>query len=130
MICFLKALYLYEYTSLTLSHCTEVPMLCQESGRSCICVLGISNVTLSTIFLLNFGTVTTMWYFFDYHLIVGCEKTCTMMHRLLLLTSELKFKSLKNYGCDQSSVIKTVKMKYNRFHFKWWRVSTSFKIHF
>jgi hypothetical protein len=60
MIFFLKALYLYAYTSLTLSHFTEVPELCQESDRSCICVLGISNVTISTIFLLNFETVPTI----------------------------------------------------------------------
>ena len=92
MIFFLQVLYLYEYTSLTLSFFTEVPVLYQESDRLCICVLGISNATLSTILLLNFGTVPTMLYFFDFHLIAGCEKTCTMMYRLLLPTSELKLK--------------------------------------
>jgi hypothetical protein len=31
-----------------------------------------------------------MWYFFDFHFTIGCEKTIMMMYRLLLLTSELK----------------------------------------
>jgi hypothetical protein len=38
MIFFLKSLYLYEYTSLTLSVFNEVPVLCQESdGRVYVC---------------------------------------------------------------------------------------------
>jgi hypothetical protein len=41
--------------------------------------------------------------------------------------AELQFK--KKYGCDPSSVIKIVKMKYNRIDVKWYLVSTSFKIY-
>ena len=43
-------------------------------------------------------------------------------------TAELQL--LKKYGCDPSSVIKIVKMKYSRIDIKWWHVSTSFKIYF
>ena len=100
---------IYIYTSLTPSLFIEVPVLSQESERSCIYVLGISNLPISTIFLLNFGTVPTVWYF-----LIGCEKTSMMMYRLLLLTAELKLQSLKKYGSGPSSVIKIVKMKYNR----------------
>ena len=41
---------------------------------------------------------------------------------------ELKLQSLKIDGCGPSSVIKIVKMKYNRIDIKMWLVSTSFKI--
>jgi len=114
---FLQALYLYEYT-----------VLSQESKRSYVCVLRISNLPLSTIFLLNFGTVPTMWYFFDFHFIIGCENTIMMIYRLLLLTTGLKLQYLRKQLLRP--VIKIVKMKYNRFDIKWWRVATSFKIHF
>jgi hypothetical protein len=41
---------------------------------------------------------------------------------------ELKLQSLKIDGCNPSSVIKIVKMKYNRIDIKMWLVLTSFKI--
>jgi len=52
-----------------LSHChtpprvNEVPVPSQESEPSCICVLGVSIVPFSAIFLLHvyFGTVPTEW---------------------------------------------------------------------
>ena len=46
------------YTSLTPSLFIEVPDLSQDG--SFICVLGISNLHISTIFLLNVGTVPTV----------------------------------------------------------------------
>jgi hypothetical protein len=49
------------YTSLTPSLSIEVPKLSQEG--SFICVLGISNLHISTIFLLNAGTVLTFFHF-------------------------------------------------------------------
>ena len=36
----------------------------QESERSCICVFGVSILSLSTIFLLECGTVPTVCYFY------------------------------------------------------------------
>ena len=50
------------YTSLTPSLFIEVHDLSQDG--SFICVLGISNLHISTIFLLNVGTVPTVWYIF------------------------------------------------------------------
>jgi hypothetical protein len=47
------------YTSLTPSLFIEVPELSREG--SFICVLGISNLDISTIFLLNAGTFPTVW---------------------------------------------------------------------
>ena len=52
-----------------------------------------------------------------------------MICRLLLLSAELKLQSLKKRWLRSSSVIKIVKMKYKRIDIKWWRVSTSFKVH-
>jgi hypothetical protein len=49
-------------SSLTLSLFTEVFVPSQESEKSCICVLEVSILPLSTIFLLDFGTVPTVWY--------------------------------------------------------------------
>ena len=46
------------YSSLTPPLFIEVPELSQE--ESFICVLGISNLHISTIFLLNVGTVPTV----------------------------------------------------------------------
>jgi hypothetical protein len=59
----------YNPTSLALSRFTEVPVLSQESERSCICVLGISNMPISTIFLLNFWNFSdsVIFYFSLYY---------------------------------------------------------------
>ena len=59
ILVFLKTMASYNPTSLTPSLFTEVPVLSQESERSCTCVLGISNLPISTIFLLN------VWNFSD-----------------------------------------------------------------
>jgi hypothetical protein len=72
ILVFLKTMPSYNPTSLTPSLFTEVPVLSQESKRSCICVIVISNLSISTIFLLN------VWNFSDsvifvYHFIIGCE---------------------------------------------------------
>jgi hypothetical protein len=50
------------YQFLTPSLFIEVPELSQEG--SFICVLGISNLHISTILLLNVGIVPTVWYIF------------------------------------------------------------------
>jgi hypothetical protein len=39
----------------------EVPVPSQESGRSCICMLGVSILPLSMNYLLNFRNVPTVW---------------------------------------------------------------------
>ena len=80
ILVFLKTMASYNPTSLTPSPFTEVPVLSQESERSCICVLVISNLLISTIFLLTF------WNFSDsvicfLKFIIGCEKRIMMMYR-------------------------------------------------
>jgi len=42
---------------------------CQESTRSCLCVLVVSSWPLSVICEFNFGTVLIVWYFFVFHFI-------------------------------------------------------------
>ena len=68
-----------------------------------MCVMDIE-LQISTIFLLNAGTVPTVCYIF-FHFIIGYEKNA----------SELQL--LKKIWLWSSSVIKIVKMKYNRI--KW-----------
>jgi hypothetical protein len=80
ILVFLKTMACYNPTSLTPSLFTEVPVLSQESERSCICVLGISNLPISTIFLLNFWNFSDSVIFFS-HLIIGCENRIMMMYR-------------------------------------------------
>ena len=41
----------------------EVPFPNQESERSCICVLGVSNVSVSANFQFDFRPVATVQYF-------------------------------------------------------------------
>jgi uncharacterized membrane protein len=53
--------------SVTLPLFLEVPVPSQKTEQSCICVLSVSILPVSTIFLLNFGTVPTVWYFFVVH---------------------------------------------------------------
>jgi len=36
-----------------------------------LCVLGVSILSLSTIFQLDCGTVSKMWYFFSFHFIIS-----------------------------------------------------------
>jgi hypothetical protein len=49
-------------TSLTPRLFIEVPVPSQESKRSCICVLVVSSLSLSTILIFGFRTVSTVWY--------------------------------------------------------------------
>ena len=70
----------YNSNSLTPSLFTEGPVLSQESEQSCICVLGISNLPISTIFLLNFWNFSDSVIFF-LNFIIGCEKRIMMMYR-------------------------------------------------
>jgi len=56
-------------TSLTLPLFIEVSVPSQESERSCI-VRSIDLAYVSTIFLLDFGNVVTVWYFLLYILFV------------------------------------------------------------
>jgi hypothetical protein len=68
----------------------EVPLPSQENDRSCICVLRVWVLSLSTTFLLYFGTVPTVWYFFPIFLLpkqnngnayVFVRKTCLQTNK-------------------------------------------------
>ena len=78
ILVFLKTMASYNPTSLTPSLFTKVPVLSQESERSS--ELGISNLPISTIFLLNFWSFSDSVIFF-FHFIIGCEKRIMMMYR-------------------------------------------------
>jgi hypothetical protein len=47
--------------SLTSPLFTEVPVPSQTSEGSCICVLGVLILNLSTILIFDFGIVPTLW---------------------------------------------------------------------
>ena len=47
-----------------------MPVSSQESERSCISVLGVSILPLSTILISDLGIVPTVWYFFVFHSIL------------------------------------------------------------
>jgi hypothetical protein len=72
---------------------TEVPIPSQKIAPSCICVLAVSTLLLSTTCLLYFGTVPTVWYFvvFNFSLYIldtneckrnngGCQQLCVNEH--------------------------------------------------
>jgi hypothetical protein len=80
-------------------------------------LIGIANLHISTIFLLNAGTVPTVWYIF-FHFIIGYENK-----------KQLSCNCCKIIWLWSSSVIKIVKMKYNRIDIKWRLASTSFRIY-
>ena len=78
-------------------------------------MLGISNLHISTIFYWMLE-LFRQWYIYFFIL-------------LLVMKKITEWQLLNKYGCDSSSVIKIVKVKYNRIDIKWWLVSTSFKIY-
>ena len=47
----------------------EVPVPSQESERSCNFMFGLSILPLFTTFLLEYGSVLTVWYFFYFNFI-------------------------------------------------------------
>jgi hypothetical protein len=53
-----------------LSHKTSLTPPCFESEQSCICVLWVSILCLSTTFGLDCGTVLTVWNLFVLHFII------------------------------------------------------------
>ena len=57
---------------LTPPHFNEVSVPSQESERSCIYVLRLTILYLSTILFLDFRTVHTVWCFCDCHFIIAC----------------------------------------------------------
>ena len=68
-------------TSVTSPLVIEAPVPSQEIEWSCICMLWLSTLSLSMIFLLEFGPVQTEWYFlFLVLLIVSIEYIFVLLH--------------------------------------------------
>jgi hypothetical protein len=57
--------FIIHKTSITSQIFIEVSVSSHASERSCIGVLGVSIVSLSTIYLLDFRTVPTVWYILE-----------------------------------------------------------------
>ena len=70
-------------TSLTQPHFIEVPVPRHESKLSCICVLRVSSVSHSTILQLDFGTVSTVWYFLLFIFIISWQMAYPLMASLV-----------------------------------------------
>ena len=64
-------------TSLTPPLSIEVPIPSQGSSWSCICVLRISTLPVSTTVVLDFGTVLKVWYFLLYICSFNGSSCCT-----------------------------------------------------
>jgi len=70
-----------------ISYWVHVPR--QESERSCIWVLGVSTLPLSTILTFDFGIVQTVWYFLVFYILflylqeiknkIACNKSSSEM---------------------------------------------------
>ena len=60
----------------------EMPVPCKECERSCIGVLQISILPLSTILIFNFEIVPTVWYFLFLILF------CSAINYLILINSK------------------------------------------
>ena len=53
-----------------------LPVTSPENERPCMCVLVVSLLPLSTIFLLDFGTVPTLWYFLFFYWTLELFRQC------------------------------------------------------
>ena len=72
-------------TSLTSPLFIEVPVPSQEIEWSCICMLLLSTLSLSMIFLLEFGPVSTEWYSFVFRFIDSFYRISIFITYLLQL---------------------------------------------
>ena len=85
---------------LTLPLFIEVSVPSQESELSCVCVLGVSILPLSTIFLFDFGTVPTMWFCFVFNFIgtpIPCYQKLTPLFKEIF--HHIEFEHMKKCRC-------------------------------
>ena len=71
--CYVLTLCFIHTTSTCIVRLGNICNALRYSNQYFICVLGISNLHISTIFLLNARTVSTVWYLF-FHFIICYEK--------------------------------------------------------
>ena len=57
-------------TVLTTPLFIEMPVSSPKSERSCICVLELSILPLSTFLIFDFGSVPTVWYFLFFFILL------------------------------------------------------------
>jgi hypothetical protein len=80
------------------------PVLSQESEQSCICVLGVLILPLFTIFLLDFGTVSSVVFFaFHFKILVITWKR-RFSHYIIKSTEEI-LRQIITHLWDRSSHI-------------------------
>ena len=90
-------------TNLTPPHLNKVPAQREESEWSCIYMLGESISLFSTIFLLDFGTVPTVWYFLffifsiSFHISTYFSSILSKSYHYLTFLSSIFFISLHNF---------------------------------
>ena len=93
---------MYIFFSLTPVHFIEVSVPSKEIKCSCICLLGWSILSLSMVFLLDFETVLTWYFYISFYLVLSdfngelllmrkCvkgERYCQRKYRILSVPSE------------------------------------------
>ena len=62
---------MYIFFSLTPVHFIEVSVPSKEIKCSCICLLGMSTLPLSMVFLLDFETVLTWYFYISFYLVLS-----------------------------------------------------------
>ena len=91
-------------TSLIQPHFIEVSVPRQEWERSCICILRVLILSLSTILILDFRIVPTVWHFCFF--ILWTKRSTTSHLKPLTTTSHLKplntKKNIATYGVWKS----------------------------
>jgi hypothetical protein len=73
IFCYVLTLFFIHTTSTCIVRLGDIYNALRYSNQYFICVLGISNLHISSIFLLNARTVSTVWYIF-FHFIISYEK--------------------------------------------------------
>ena len=86
---------------------TRTPL---KSERACICVVGVSNLFLSTIFLSEFGNVSKEWYFLFYSLLLHSRQYLCLWRRSLRVNDVVVYvnDTSDKFSLSSSKLIKEV----------------------
>ena len=101
-----------KLTHKTKDRVTRTPLI---SERVCICVVGVSNLFLSTIFLSEFGNVPKEWYFLFFSLLLHSRQYLCLWRRSLRVNDVVVYvndtsylKSSDKFSLSSSKLIKEV----------------------
>jgi len=86
---------------------SERPVSSRDSERSCI--LGISILPLSAIFLLEFGTVSTMLYFCFFILLLTLRFTVWVFYGLNIVIPSIVFEASSIKTSNDTDIVKCIK---------------------